>query len=182
MNQTLKITLLKRKFQSQEYIEEFIANYQQFIQTGLDAFDAYKAYRQRHPEFKPNDVITFEESFWENRVIPNFTRMFHSSESTLERAKNNEINYLDYVDGLAGDFRGLSRGFDGVGETFMEVVQTGLEDKFLRQWKQTSRQATVIESTINSWWEDDEILDEEITGPIDESELLKYLKAGESMS
>ncbi|WP_299200712.1 hypothetical protein [uncultured Amphritea sp.] len=179
MNQTLKITLLKRKFQSLEYIEEFITNYQQFIQTGLDAFDAYKAYRQRHPEFKPNDVMAFEESFWENQVKPNFHGMLQRSTEALSSAKKGKTTTAR---SLAGSFRGLSRGFDGVGETFMEVVQTGLEDKFLRQWKQTSRQATVIESTINSWWEDDEILDEEITGPIDESELLKYLKAGESMS
>ncbi|MBN1006543.1 hypothetical protein [Amphritea pacifica] len=136
MNQTLKITLLKRKFQSLEYIEEFITNYQQFIQTGLDAFDAYKAYRQQHPEFKPNDVMAFEESFWQNRVLPNFHGMLQRSTEALDNARKGKVTT---VRSLAGSFRGLSRGVDGVGETFMEVVQTGLEEKFLKQCKQTNR-------------------------------------------
>jgi len=166
MNQKIKIILLKRKFLSIEYAEEFISNYQQFIQTGLDALEIYLKYRKSHPEFIPTEEIIFEESFWLDRVRPNFQRMLHSSKNTLIRIKNNEPNYSDYLDGLAGNFRGLSRGFDGVSETFMDVATPEARKKYRHLWDITDIQACNIEKAINNWWKDSSILDEEITGVI----------------
>jgi hypothetical protein len=181
MKDELKIQLLKRKFQSLKYIEEFISNYQTFVQTGLDASDKYKQYRQTHTDFIPNDEMAFEEDFWESRVKPNFQRMLSSSQNTLLRLSNNEKGAIDYLDGLAGDFRGLSRGFDGTRETFMDIVNPDIRKTYLKLWNITDFQACNIEKTINNWWEDSSILDEEITGPIDENELLNYLEPGEKI-
>src|SRR5690554_7673560 len=59
-----------------------------------------------------------------------------------------------YLDGLAGDFRGISRGFDGIEENFMDVATPEMRKEYLRLYKLTIRQACNIEKTINNWWKD----------------------------
>jgi hypothetical protein len=178
MNTELKIKLLKRKFQSMNYIEEFIANYQEFVKTGLDALEAFKIYRKSNPQYVPDKVVAFEEGFWEDVVKPNFKGMQSRSKEALADAQQGDKST---VRSLAASFRGLSRGFDGVDEEFMDVVDPEVRKKYLALYNLTSDQATIIESTINDWWDDDEILRETITGPIDEKELLDYFEPGETV-
>ena len=45
----------------------------------------------------------------------------------------------------------------------------------------TKKIGSNIDYTISGYWDNDEILDEEITGPMDKNELLNYLKLGESV-
>lgn len=137
MNDELKITLLKRKFQSLAYIEEFISNYQRFVQTGLDAFEVYQKYRKSQPEFQANNILLMEEDFWESRVIPNFKGMLYSSKEALFNARNGKYST---VRSLAMDFRGLSRGFDGIREEFMDVTSPEVRKKYLSLYKQAIRQ------------------------------------------
>ena len=176
MNEQLKITLLKRKFQSIPYFEEFISNYKKFNQTGINAFDAYQQYRQEHPEFQPSNTLLMEEDFWEYRAIPNFYGNLGAADEALENARKGKVSTIR---SLAGDFRGISRGFDGIEENFMDVATPEMRKEYRRLYHLTSRKATIIEATINGWWNEGEILDEEITGPIDEQELLNYLEPGE---
>ena len=177
MNEQLKIILLKRKFQSIPYFEEFIKNYKAFLKTGLQALDIYLKYRQEHPEFEPNNTLLREEDFWIDRVKPNFEGMHYRADEALELAKQGDNSTLD---SLAGSFRGISRGFDGIEENFMDVATPEMRKEYLRLYKLTIRQACNIEKTINNWWKDTSIVDEEITGPIDEQELLNYLEPGEN--
>lgn len=176
MNEQLKITLLKRKFQSIPYFEEFIKNYKTFLKIGLQALDIYLKYRQEHPEFEPNNTLLREEDFWIDRVKPNFEGMHYRADEALELAKQGDNSTLD---SLAGSFRGISRGFDGIRENFMDVATPEMRKEYRRLYDITSDQAMIIEATINGWWDEGEILDEEITGPIDEQELLNYLEPGE---
>lgn len=176
MNEQLKITLLKRKFQSIPYFEEFIKNYKTFLETGLEALNIYVNYRKEHPEFEPNKTLLMEEDFWVDRVKPNFEGMHYRADEALELAKQGDSSTLD---SLAGSFRGISRGFDGIRENFMDVATPDMRKEYRRLYHLTSRQATIIEATINGWWDDDEILRESITGPIDEQELLNYLEPNE---
>ncbi len=178
MKDTLKITLLKRKFQSLTYIEAFISNYQKFVQTGLDSFEVYQKYRQQHSEFAPDNTLLMEEDFWEYCVKPNFKGMLQRSKEAL---KNARMGKKTTVRSLAGSFRGLSRGFDGIEESFMDIATPKAREKYLQLWKLVSKQASNIEKTINNRWKDSSILDEEITGPIDEQELLNYLNPDESI-
>ncbi|MGI9283265.1 MAG: hypothetical protein ACR2PX_27045 [Endozoicomonas sp.] len=178
MNPQIKSKLLKRKFQSLAYIEQFIEHYQQFIDTGLNALAAYKNYKKQTPAFVPTKSMETEEWFWDLKVKPNFLSMKLSSKEALQNAK---LGKKTTVRSLAGDFRGLSRGMDGIRETFMEVPDPLVRKKYLALRKTTSTEASNIEITINQWWKDGEILRETITGPIDEQELLNYLKPGESI-
>src|SRR5690554_3278668 len=85
-----------------------------------------------------------------------------------------------YLDGLAGDFRGISRGFDGIRENFMDVATPEMRKEYRHLFNVVNFQACNIEKTINNWWKDTSIVDEDITGPIDEQELLNYLEPGEN--
>ena len=179
MDELLKIKLLKRKFLSANYIKEFLDNYKKFHETGLAAFNAYQRYRRERPEFEPNDTLLREEDFWENRVCPNFEGNLGAMREVEALISRNDHRTNMYLDGLAGDFRGISRGFDGIEENFMDVATPEMRKEYLRLYKLTIRKAMIIEATINGWWNEGEILDEEITGPIDEQELLNYLKPDE---
>ena len=116
---------------------------------------------------------------WDQKVKPNFLSMRKSSEEALNFAKQNNIGYTR---GLSGDFRGLNKSMDGIRESFMDVLDPKIKEEYLPRWKSTDIEAHNIEKTINNWWKPASILDEEITGPIDEKELLNYLKPGESIS
>ena len=176
MNQILKIKLLKRKFQSLGYIEEFIENYQSFLQTGLEGLELYQQYRKAYPEFTPSEYLLLEEDFWGHRVKPNFYGMLRSSEEALN---NFRAGKKSTVRSLAMDFRGLSRGFDGIREEFMDVCTPELRKKYRALYKQANKQANNVAKTINDRWKDSSILKEAITGPIDKEELLNYLEPGE---
>ena len=177
MNEQLKITLLKRKFQSIPYFEEFISNYKKFNQTGIKAFDAYQQYRQEHPEFQPSNTLLMEEDFWEYRAIPNFYGNLGAADEALENARKGKVSTIR---SLAGDFRGISRGFDGIEENFMDVATPEMRKEYRHLFNVVNFQACNIEKTINNWWKDTSIVDEDITGPIDEQELLNYLEPGEN--
>ncbi|WP_152558846.1 hypothetical protein [Endozoicomonas numazuensis] len=174
----MKSRLLKRKFQSLEYIEQFIGHYQQFLDTGLSALTSYKDYKKQNPTFVPTKLMDTDEWLWDIKVRPNFLRMHSSSVKAMNFAKKNN---MDYVDGLAGDMRGLSRSMDGIREAFMDILDPSVKEEYLSLWKITSREARNIEKTINQWWKEDSILKESITGPIDEQELKNYLQPGESL-
>ena len=177
MNPHTKSQLLKRKFQSLEYIEQFIDHYQQFIDTGLDALASYKEYKKKNPSFIPTKRMETDEWLWDKKVRPNFLGMRSSSVEALQNAKQGKKTT---VRSLAGDFRGLSRSMDGIREAFMDIPDPSVKEEYLSLWKITSREARNIEKTINQWWKEDSILKESITGPIDEQELKNYLQPGES--
>src|SRR5690554_7468294 len=82
----------------------------------------------------------------------------------------------DWSSDVCSSDLGISRGFDGIEENFMDVATPEMRKEYLRLYKLTIRQACNIEKTINNWWKDTSIVDEEITGPIDEQELLNYLE------
>lgn len=179
MNPELKSNLIKRKFESLNYIRQFISNYITFIDTGLSALENYKKYKKNNPNFSPSHNMNVDEQLWENKVKPNFIKMKKSAEKSLENAEQGKKST---VRSLAADFRGLSKSMDGIRESFMDILDPKVKEEYLSHWKTTSTEASNIEDTINQWWKDDEILKESITGPIDENELLNYLKPGEKAS
>lgn len=54
-----------------------------------------------------------------------------------------------------------------------------LKEKFQSNLVAANRMASNIFQATSGYWRPGEILDEEITGPISEQELLRYLKPGE---
>ncbi|GAB1258005.1 hypothetical protein NBRC116494_25070 [Aurantivibrio plasticivorans] len=176
MKESTKIQLLKQYFISEEYILEFINSYQDFIEHSLRALDSYKKLKAS-TSLSTNKDWDIDEELWDKKVKPNFLSMQNASQTALAEYKKNN---LDYLDRLAGDFRGLSKNMDGIRESFMEALDASIKKIYFQQWKNTTRSARNIEKTINNWWKDSSILDENITGPIEEKKLLKHLKSGET--
>lgn len=177
MNEYIKIHLLKRKFSSIEYLEDFINTYQLFIDHSLSALDQYKNVKKQKT-ITPNRDMDIDEKLWDEKVKPNFLRMYRSSQTAIEKAR---LGDLSAIRSLAADFKGLSKSMDGVRESFMDTLEPEIKKTYFSLWKRNRVTAGNIVDTINNWWKDDEILDEEITGPVDEVNLLNYLKPGEQV-
>jgi len=73
----------------------------------------------------------------------------------------------------------LSRDMDVLGEKWWDYVPLDIARKFGVNLSKAQQMASNIAWTLGEAWNDDEILRERITGPIDEQELLKYIKPGE---
>src|SRR5690554_7461097 len=105
--------------------------------------------------------------------------MHYRADEALELAKQGDNSTLD---SLAGSFRGISRGFDGIRENFMDVATPEMRKEYRHLFNVVNFQACNIEKTINNWWKDTSIVDEEITGPIDEQELRSEEQTSELQS
>ncbi len=79
----------------------------------------------------------------------------------------------------AGNFRGLSKDMDGIRESFMVFIDPAIKEKYFEEWDIVSTMGDNIYYTLSGYWDPQEILNEKITGVIDEKELLRYLSAGE---
>src|SRR5690554_7375721 len=77
--------------------------------------------------------------------------MHYRADEALELAKQGDNSTLD---SLAGSFRGISRGFDGIRENFMDVATPEMRKEYRHLFNVVNFQACNIEKTINNWWKD----------------------------
>ncbi|NMP81789.1 hypothetical protein HHE92_18590 [Pseudoalteromonas arctica] len=119
-------------------------------------------------------------SLWKSKGAPILFGDNEYANDALEKAKNGNFSHIR---GSAGNLRGLSRDVDnigGFGEWWHEI-DNKYWDTFYSTYMKTKKIGSNIDYTISGYWDNDEILDEEITGPMDKNELLNYLKPGESL-
>lgn len=178
MKKEIKEKLLLRKFSSLDYIEEFISHYKGFVIAGINAVAAYRAL-PIEPVYQNNyNEISSDIELWEKKVLPNFRRMNESADYALKMSKQGNF---DYVDSLAGDLRGLSKDMDGINETFMDYIDSNIKYQYFSNLDQAKIEGDNILWTLSNYWDPGEILDMKITGPIDENDLIRYLKPGETL-
>ena len=176
MKPELKENLLLRMFGSFEYIEKFVT---QFV-SAVDAAEEGIGYYKANP---PADLKTRLElkgtiSMWENRALPNFRRMKMNALAGLEAAK---VNNYDIIEGLTGSFRGFGKDMDGITDKWWPYVDKSIHEKYFTNLKAAMTTGDNVYRTVGNRWRPGSILDDEITGPIDEQELLKYLQPGETV-
>jgi len=175
MKPELRKKLLERMFSSPDYIEKFVRHFEAAVDGLYESLD----YFERHP---PEGVdweswhISDKPEGWRDRVIPNFERMLNSARQGLEDARRG--NY-QVIEGLTGSMIGLSRDMEGMGEKWWDHVPLEISRKYGVNLTRAMEMAANIGWTLGGAWNDDEILKENITGPINEEELLKYLEPGE---
>lgn len=177
MTPELKEKLLLKKFSSIEYMEEFSKHFFSFIEAGFSAVDAYKQ-NPPNPDIAGNKIQDFEGDLklWELKVLPNFKRMYKHMETSISKARQGSY---DSIESAAGNLRGLGKDMDGIRESFMDAVNPNIKNSYFDQLKLARRKGNNIYYTLDDWWEPGEILNEKITGPIDEQDLLRYLKPGD---
>jgi hypothetical protein len=175
MNKNSKKTLLERKFTSIDYIKLYVDSYQEIVETLEAGMNEFELQLQKNPTLNMDNFKS-----WQLRGDPNIKRGAQNALEHFEKAKK---GHLTEIASSAGNLRGLSRDVDNIGGfgDWWHEIDNKYWDKFYTTYMETETIGSNIDYTISGYWDDDEILDEEITGPIDEQELLNYLKPDESL-
>ncbi|HED17555.1 MAG TPA: hypothetical protein ENI64_12170 [Gammaproteobacteria bacterium] len=104
--------------------------------------------------------------------------MVKSAQKGLDEVENGNTGVIC---SLAGSMQGLSKDMDVLGDEWLAYVPPEVIKQYGENMYKARKRASNIWWTIGEYWDnDEEILDEEITGPVDEDDLLSYLKPGES--
>jgi hypothetical protein len=175
MNNDAKKILLERKFTSLDYSKLYVEGFNEManaLDIGMKEFEYQSSV---NPSLNQDNF-----SLWKSKGAPILFGDNEYANDALERAKNGDFSHIR---GSAANLRGLSRDVDnigGFGEWWHEI-DNKYWDTFYSTYMKTKKIGSNIDYTISGYWDDDEILDEEITGPMDEQELLNYLKPDESL-
>lgn len=175
MNKNSKKILLERKFTSIEYMTLYVNYFNRMVDSLVSGMDEFKRVKTINPLV---DEHNFSE--WINRGYPILESDRQYAVKALEKAKNGDASE---VSGSAGNLKGLSRDVDNIGGfgLWWEQLDEKYWDAFWDYYKQADTAGCNIYYTFAKHWDDDEILRESITGPIDEKELLNYLQPGETL-
>lgn len=175
MDKALKRKLLTRKFSSIEYFEGF-AKYHRLAVVGLE--ESIKYFYDNPPE---EDWLLWHISErpdgWESRVVPNFRATQVSIKDGIKKAKGGDFSYIEST---CGSMQGLSKDMDVLDWKWWDFIPREVALNYGGNMNKAKKMASNIWRTVGEYWRtEDSILNEEITGPIDESELIKYLRLGE---
>ncbi len=173
MTPELRKKLLERMFSSKEYYLKMMDYYEKALNGALEAMEWFKS---NEPTDDPGALKTAYA--WEVRALPNMLGYLKGKEEDIERYDKGDP---DYVAGTAHNIMTLSRNLDHVGDKWWDYVPKEIAFKYGKNMTKARKMSSNIAWTLGGAWKDDEILRERITGPIDEQELLKYLKPGESL-
>ena len=177
MDDELKKKLLQRKFSSVEYMQEL----RDHFAARLDAMKEAIASFRTHP---PEDVdwrgwhVSDRPEGWEDRAVPNFERLLWSIEQGIEDYQASDPNRIK---GTTNSIMGLSKQMDVLGYKWWEYVDKAIVERHGNHANVANKHASNIYYTLTDYWgeNDEDILKENITGPIDEDDLRRYLKEGE---
>lgn len=174
MTPELKEKLLLRLFSSIEYMEEFTAHYVAGLQAAEDAFAIFEKKYSIDANLANRYAMEFRQ--WKERVIANFSRMKKNALLSFEKAKAGDF---DYIDGATGNLRGLSKDMDGIGWNWWDEIDKKYRKPYSENMSKAEQMGDNIYKTLSNFWRPGSIFKENITGPIDEQVLLKYLQPGE---
>ena len=175
MSPEMKATLLKRKFSSIEYMEEMERLWNQSVAALEKCIDWFYTHN------KDLDLSSWQYAdtpmAWEDRVLPNFHRLSESIRRGIENARKGNT---DTIQSVTGSMMGLSKDMDVMGDLWFDYIPKDLAYSCGKPEYEAKQMARNIYYTVGEYWRPGEITDEEVTGPIDEQDLLRYLRPGES--
>lgn len=178
MNPELKEKLLQRMFSSPEYMREM----ERYFNAALEGlYESLEWFEKNPPEGVSWETwhIAEKPEGWRIKAVPNLERLRKGIEEGIERVENGGSDAL--IRTVANNVMALSRDMDVLGDQWWDYVPQEIAFKYGKNMTKAKKMASNIAWTLGEAWKDDEILRERITGPIDEQELLKYLKPGESV-
>lgn len=176
MKSDLKQKLLLRMFSSIEYMEEYVRHFINFIDTGLLALETYEQLPTKPVGHVDYSLVETDVRLWHKKVKPNFLLMKKNIQEAIVEARQGDYSGIDAA---AGNFRGLSKDMDGIRESFMDFIDPAIKQNYFAEWKIVGTMGDNLAKTIGTRWREGSILNEKITGVIDEKELLGYLSPDE---
>ena len=163
-------------FSSIEYVEKFVEHFVVAMDAAENGVAAYKSKPPTDPDLVGDYQLEINQ--WETKVLPNFRSM---KINALEAFINYKKNKTSTMRSCTGNFRGISKDMDGIGEEWWQVIDPNIRNEYYLNLGSARKLGANIYYTLAGYWDPGEVLDEEITGPIDEQDLLKYLKPGETV-
>jgi hypothetical protein len=173
MTPELKEKLLIRLFSSLEYIEEFCEHFDKWMGGVINRFESFEQQLLIKPSLASKHKLAVSQ--WRDRVIPNFKGM---REDACESLKMIQQGKTEPMIGTTGNLQGLSKDMDGISWDWWDEIDDPFNPDHTRIGDQM---ASNIYYTLAGYWRPGELLNEEITGKIDEKKLLKHLKPGEQV-
>lgn len=170
MTPELKEHLLLRYFSSIEYMEKFTLHFVSGLQAAEDAFSIFEKKYQTDKRLINQYSMEFRQ--WKERVIPNFQGMKANAIESLKNAKNGRFSTIRSA---TGNLHGLSKDMDGIGYEWWKEVDPQFWDIHMKNMNMAEQMGANIYYTLSDFWNAGEILNERITGPIDEQQLLVFL-------
>ncbi len=178
MDKELKRILLLRKFSSAEYMIEMSEWHRGAIDCLEDSLEAFFERSTEHGDWRQWPASDRPET-WRDRVLKNLLKTQESIEIGIKNYSDGQDSTIRSV---SGSVHGVFRNLDNFSWGWWKRIPSRYEAEFRSRLANASDQATNIMDTLSEYWRDDEILNERITGPIDEEDLKRYLRPGESIS
>lgn len=178
MDRNLKKKLLLRKFSSFEYMEECRRNFR----AALDSLEDALTYFENHYDKSTWGAWHASEwpSTWRERAQKNLENLHDSLKAGIDKY---QLGDPDQIRGSCNGITALAKDMEGMGNHWWKYIPAEYQHQFTENRRAATIRAANIRRTVGQYWDenDDDLLDEEITGPIDEQDLLRYLKPGESV-
>jgi len=169
---------LERKFSSIEYMEEVCLWHKSSVDALKGALQAFYGASSSLEDWHQWPKSDWPET-WESRVLVNLESTQDGIEEGVEKAKKGDYRYIESVcNEVHNVFRNLSNFGWGWWDHIPSSHKQDFNDKLVKASKLASN---IMRELAKAWKTEDSILNEEITGPIDENELKRYLRPGESV-
>ncbi|WKE65526.1 hypothetical protein PVT67_17955 [Gallaecimonas kandeliae] len=170
MDKATKKQALLNYFSSFDYAQELVLDHDDLVRWLEKCIEDF---RLRNPPELTNDWQVWETpDEWERRVLANFrgtNQRFHQALG-LYRQGDREL-----MERVCSSILGLSKNMDVVSERWFKYVDNYKARKYAAAYNDVSEKAANIYYTLRGTWHDNEILDEVITGLINEAKLREYL-------
>jgi hypothetical protein len=164
-----KKTLLRERFTSFPYLSAVRVHFAAALHGLEDAIEWF--YENPPDDDWQSWHISSRPDGWEKRAVPNFRSILQSIDYAM----------TEYATGNAGPMRGvsdsvskISRGLAELGNTWLDYTEKRANNVFLKYIIPQAlaiHTAGLINYSVAQYWEDDEILNERITGPISDADL-----------
>ncbi len=179
MDKELKRTLLSRKFSSVDYMVEMSEWHQKAIGSLKEALNAFFERSSEHGDWHQWPPSDWPET-WRDRVLKN---MLGTQMSIGAGIDNYKIGQVSTIRSVSGSLHGIFRNLDNFSWGWWERIPGHFRSEFETNLAEArDRASNIMRELMGAWRTEDSILTPEITGPIDEEDLKRYLKPGESIS
>lgn len=176
MDKRVERRLLERKFSSIEYMEEMHEWHQKAIDSLLEALRHFYQHPLQHEDWHNWHQSDWPET-WEQRVLTNLRGTQESIKQGIENYRNGQVSTIRSA---SGSLHNIFRNLDNVGSGWWKHIPSVYEQDFNEKLVKASKIASnIMRELAKAWKTENSILNERITGPIDEKDLLRYLKPGE---
>ncbi|WKE65524.1 hypothetical protein PVT67_17945 [Gallaecimonas kandeliae] len=172
MDKATKKQALLNYFSSFDYAQELVLDHDDLVRWLEECIEDF--HLRNPPELTRDWKVWETPDEWERRVLANFRGTNNGFHQALELYRQGAT---DMMEDYAGSMRSLSKDMDVVSDRWFDYVDDYKGRKYASAMNEMRKKAANIYYTLSDYWGEDneDILKEHITGPINETKLREYL-------